>query len=149
MTILCIAIGNPLRGDDGVARRALQLLGAHEEIQALNVLQLTPELASDIAAADRVIFLDADPSISEVVCESVAQGTARSTPLTHSVTPFELLRIARRLYNFTGEAWLCRMPAERFEYGEPLTGRAEEAARSAAKLLSEQVSALTSHRLHL
>jgi hydrogenase maturation protease len=57
---LVIGIGNPLRGDDGVgwwlAQRAERWLPPS---QLRAVRQLTPELASDIAAAARVLFIDA------------------------------------------------------------------------------------------
>ena len=62
--------------------------------------------------------------------------------------PFEVLETARRLYGFLGEALLCRIPAGKFEAGEGLTPRAEEAARSAAKLVGEQLSALISQHRH-
>ena len=57
---LVIGIGNALRGDDGVggwlAQRAEQWLPA---VQLRTVQQLTPELAEDMAAAARVLFIDA------------------------------------------------------------------------------------------
>lgn len=57
---LVIGIGNPLRSDDGVgwwlARRAERWLPAS---QLRAVQQLTPELAADVAAAARVLFIDA------------------------------------------------------------------------------------------
>jgi len=136
--VLCIAIGNPLRGDDGVARRALQLLPSTEQIRLLEVIQLTPELA----AADAVIFLDSDSSIAEVTSEAVREYPTRSMSISHFMNPFELLEMARRLYSFAGEALLCRIPARQFEPGERLTRRAEDAARSAVKLVKELPSLL-------
>jgi hydrogenase maturation protease len=57
---LVIGIGNPLRRDDGagwwLARRAEPWLPA---AQLRTVHQLTPELAEDLAAAARVLFIDA------------------------------------------------------------------------------------------
>ncbi len=57
---LVIGLGNSLRGDDGVgcwlAQRAERWLPA-ERVRA--VRQLTPELADDLAAAGRVLFIDA------------------------------------------------------------------------------------------
>ena len=139
---LCIAIGNPLCGDDGVARRALQLLPTGAQIRTLEVIQLTPEVAPEIAAADAVIFLDADSSIEEVTLAAIGDCSTRSTPLTHSIGAFELLETARRLYCFGGEALLCRIPARQFEPGKGMTQQAENAARSAAKLVGEHLSRL-------
>jgi Ni,Fe-hydrogenase maturation factor len=57
---LVIGIGNPLRGDDGVgwwlAERAETLKPTP---RVLRVQQLTPELAAELAAARRVLFIDA------------------------------------------------------------------------------------------
>lgn len=137
--VLCIAIGNPLRGDDGVARRALRLLPRAEQMRTLEVVQLTPELASEIAAADAVIFFDADSTIAKVMFEAVRDCSSRSVPLTHSMHPSELLEIARRLYSFAGEAFLCRIPAWHFEPSEGLSSEAEDAAYSVAKLVEEHL----------
>src|SRR5436190_12555441 len=58
---LVIACGNPLRGDDGVARVAGERLIALQltEVRVLTVHQLMPELIEDIKKAARVLFLDA------------------------------------------------------------------------------------------
>jgi hydrogenase maturation protease len=138
--VLCIAIGNPLRGDDGVARRALQLLPSTEQVRKLEVIQLMPENAPNIAAAHAVIFLDADASATEVKLETLGKAPRYSAPLTHSVNPFELLEMARQLYGFTGEAIFCHIPASKFDPAEELTREAEEAAGSAARLIGERLS---------
>lgn len=140
--VLCIAIGNPLRGDDGVASRTLRLLPRTTYIRTLEVIQVTPELAPEIAAAEAVIFLDAEPSISEVTFEEVTDCSSGNTPLTHSIGPFEVLEFARRLYGFAGKALLCRIPAQQFGAGEALTREAEKAARSGARLVEEHLSVL-------
>lgn len=137
--VLCIAIGNPLRGDDGVALRALRLLPQAEQMRTLEVVQLTPDLASEIAAADAVIFFDADSTIARVIFEAVRDCSARNVPLTHSMHPSELLEIARLLYSFAGESFLCRIPARQFEPSEGLSSEAEDAACSAAKLVEEHL----------
>jgi hydrogenase maturation protease len=57
---LVIGIGNSLRGDDGIgwwlARRAERWLSS---TQVMEVQQLTPDLAADLAAAAGVLFIDA------------------------------------------------------------------------------------------
>jgi len=146
--ILCIAIGNHLLGDDGVAHRALELFGAAEQVRVLSVIQLMPELAAEIAASDAVVFLDADCSIANVSFGVLDDSSSGGTPLTHFLGPSELLAMARGLYSFAGEAFLCRIPATQFEPGERLTPQAEESARSAAELLRTQLSALLSQHRH-
>jgi len=74
---LVIGIGNPLRSDDGVgwwlARRAERWLPPS---QLRAVQQLTPELSADVAAAARVLFIDAwlVPGISGLVPTSEHPG---------------------------------------------------------------------------
>ena len=85
---------------------------------------------------------------ADVVCEAIRGCSPRSTPLSHSTSPFEVLETARRLYRFLGEALLCRIPARKFEAGEGLTRQSEEAARSAAKLVGEHLSKLISQHRH-
>jgi hydrogenase maturation protease len=57
---LVIGIGNSLRSDDGVGwRLARRAEHWRPEAQVRSVQQLTPELAVELAAASRVLFIDA------------------------------------------------------------------------------------------
>jgi len=150
--VVCIAIGNTLRGDDGVAHYALRLIATTpddrnrvawgprvpaDQVRLLEVFQLTPELACIIAPADVVFFLDADSSAAEVVLAPIEMPCGNGSALAHSMSPAELVAIARHLYAFAGEAVLCRIPAKQFEFGEELTPQAKAAAESAAKMVTE------------
>lgn len=145
--IVCIAIGNSLRGDDAVAHRTLRLLALNDRVRLLGVFQLTPELAYEIAGADIVLFLDADPSAAEATLVRI-EPPRGGTPLTHSIGAAEVVAIARRLYAFAGEAFLCCIPAMRFAHGEELTPQAEAVAQSAAKLIQESLHESTATDLN-
>jgi len=132
--VLCIAIGNSLRGDDGAAHRVLQLLDPRE-LRLRSVLQLTPELAAEIASAESVLFLDADLSSAQPCVEPIPENACRTPPLAHSMSPPEVVALARRLYGFCGKAFLCRLPAASFEIGEELSRPAEAALRGAAETI--------------
>jgi hydrogenase maturation protease len=140
--VVCVAMGNSLRGDDGVAQRALQLIAPGGYVRLRQVCQLTPELAAEIAitGADTVFFLDADPSSTETTLEPVETRSTRGTPLAHSMSPAEVLELTRRLYGFAGEAFLCRIPAKYFEHGERLSPQAEAGAHAAAKMIQERIA---------
>ena len=56
---LVIGIGNPLRGDDGIGWRLAAQLPAGSGLGVRCRQQLTPELAEELAAVERVLFLDA------------------------------------------------------------------------------------------
>ena len=84
MQTYLIACGNPLRGDDGVAHAALRLVPPASNRRVLAVRQWTPELAEEIAGADRVVFLDADTENALVTIEPI-RGAGPHSPLTHAL----------------------------------------------------------------
>jgi hydrogenase maturation protease len=129
-----IAIGNSLRGDDGAAQRVLNSIDAAAGSRRISVLQLTPEIAAEIAGAQTVIFIDASVGEEQPRVERIEAG-GRSTPLAHAMSPAEVVCLAQRLYTFAGEAFLCRLPASSFHDAERLSPFAEEGARAACALL--------------
>lgn len=131
---LIIGIGNTLRRDDGVAERVLELLGDVAPARRLSCHQLLPELAEEIATAERVIFVDADLEPGAPRLEPLAPRAA-GTLAGHSLGPAQLLALASALYGFQGQAWLCRVPGEDFGDGLGLSPQAETNARQAAQLL--------------
>ena len=136
MKVLCIAIGNSLRGDDGVAHRVAERMEARDEVVACGVFQLTPEIAPEMARAETVVFIDADIDAREAAIEPVTTAGVRGAPLAHSMTPCEIVCLAERLYGFAGQAYLCRIPVESFD-GEGLSDTAEAGANAALALLRE------------
>jgi len=138
---LLIAIGNPLRRDDGVAHRVLELLGPQFDGEARSVLQLTPELAAETAGCERVVFLDADAEAAEIQIEALTP-VASSPALTHVSTPAEIVALASALFGFTGRAVLWRIPAADFSFHEGLTAVSEAAAWRAASAITHETQSL-------
>jgi hydrogenase maturation protease len=136
MRTLLIALGNSLRGDDGVAHRVLELLGAR--VEARSVMQLTPELAAEIAGFDTVVFLDAAAGIQTVTMEDVPEPTAAAT-LTHVSRPAEIVALSTALFGFRGRALECRIPVADFTAGQQLSPLAEHFANEAAQLLGQTI----------
>lgn len=132
---LIIGIGNPLRRDDGVAERVLDLLGHVPQTRTLVCHQLLPELAEDLAAADRVIFVDADLEPGVPRLERLNATAGALSLVGHSLSPAQLLALASALYGFRGVAWLCRVPGVDFGDGAGLSPVAEANARQAVVLL--------------
>lgn len=128
MPALVVAIGNPLRRDDGVAHQVRTPRGVDERA----VLQLTPELAAEIASYNMVFFIDADINANQVRILPVTAAPARS-PLTHVSRPSEIVALAQALFGFTGAAYTCRIPARDLSAGEGLTERASAFAEQAAR----------------
>lgn len=132
MHTVVLAIGNTLRGDDGAAAHVADLLGERSGVDVRRVHQLTPELAEEMAHATAVVFVDADPGAAEARLERLVPAPQRS-PLTHTVTPGELVILAEQLYGFQGVAYLCRVPAEKFTEGDSLSEVAKSGALAAAQ----------------
>lgn len=151
---LLIGIGNPLRGDDGVGWRLVEELertGGDREPSAHRrvVHQLTPELATDLAASSRVLFIDAWvppsphdtggddsrarpcllrlssgwPAAAGLGGEAAGTGRPPAVALRHShhLDPQALLAMSASLYDAAPCAHLLRVPAFHFGYGMELS----------------------------
>ena len=138
MTLL-VAIGNTLRRDDGAAHRVLELLELPAGVEAISCHQLTPELSEEIAAAEIVVFVDADVNPGPAKLEPLEPGAGLNPLGGHFLRPQELLAIAQRLFAFQGKAWLCHVPGEDFGDGEGLSPVAEANAREAAQLIRQRL----------
>jgi hydrogenase maturation protease len=129
--VLVLAVGNPLRSDDGLAWHAadeLRSSGSQSEIEILKVHQLAPELAEDVSRAAQVIFVDAAATgePGTLSCERVV-GSAAGSASSHSFTPAALLQLATTLYGASPAAALVSVAGESFEHGETLSREVEQA----------------------
>jgi hydrogenase maturation protease len=153
---LLIGIGNPLRGDDGVAALLLEELAeewpakrlAVAELQVVH--QLTPELAAVVAGARRVLFVDAcvapqtvepwierlDPLEAQPASEGGA-GRGSGSLGSHQLAPATLLALANLLFGWRGEGALLRVPAFAFPHGPRLSPPLERALPRARHLLRQ------------
>ena len=126
---LVIGYGNDLRGDDAAGIRAATLL-AGEVVGHRSIItqQLMPDLAADIAQAERVVFVDAYPAdrdgaplrVERVPGDS-EDGEGWGSPLGHHSDPATLVGLARRLFGATPDAWVVGIPAYCFDAGEVIS----------------------------
>jgi Ni,Fe-hydrogenase maturation factor len=131
MRRLLLSIGNPARRDDGVAHEVLKKL---PESESRSFLQLTPEVAAEIASYDVVVFIDADVQVGDLSIDEVDESTC-PPPLTHAATPGQIVRLARSMFGFGGRALVCRIPVFDLSCEEGLSRRAALLpARAAAEL---------------
>jgi len=136
--VLVVALGNPLRGDDGVAHEVAALLHG---FQVRHEHQLTPELAAEMQGASTVVFLDADPAADAPSLERIEGPSEASAALSHSMTPATIVALAARLYHFQGDAWICRLHARDFSPGTGLSPEAAAQIDEAARLVQQLVEA--------
>lgn len=145
MKILVIGYGNTLRGDDGVGYYMAEAVEAWDlpEVEAHCCHQLTPELAADIAAADKVIFVDAtspqNPH-SPIVVERINLGQPRSSFSGHHSSPRELLALTKKLYNRQPVAYSMLMPSWEMGFSEVLSPIAEVGLKQGLRKLGEMLS---------
>jgi hydrogenase maturation protease len=110
-----IGVGNPLRGDDGVGWHLVADLG-------LQCHQLTPELAATVAAADRLLVVDAwlappgaGPRLRRVIPAEGWEGDS------HRVDPARLLAMAALLFDRRVPGHELLVPGFDFSCGDRLS----------------------------
>ena len=127
---LLIGIGNPLRGDDGVGWHLVEGLG-------LQCHQLTPELAEAVAAADRLLIVDAwlaPPQSGSLLRPLAAAGGWERD--THRVDPARLLALAEQLFDRCVPAHELLVPAFDFSWGDGFSPGLRRQLPQARRLLS-------------
>ena len=135
---LVIGYGNPDRQDDGVAWHVLHALAirlnlpapdSYEEEFPSNdrldfsfTLQLTPEMAEQIAPYERVCFVDAHTgSIASEVQLVPVESQFQHSPFTHHLTAQSLLSMCQSLYGNTPQAVLLSVRGYQFEFERELS----------------------------
>lgn len=144
--ILVIGYGNELRGDDGLGPLVVKAVAAANipGVRVLTARLLLPEFAADLAQARLVVFVDASEAWSEsgVEVRSLAAETATDW-CTHRADPRPLLGLTRTIYGQAPEAWWLTASGRNFDFGEGLSGVAEENARQALACLKRLIQAKT------
>lgn len=131
--MLVLGYGNPDRQDDGVAWHVLHALALQLDLPAPDsyedeflpndrldfafTLQLTPEMAEQIAPYERVCFVDAHTgSIAAQVKMVPVVSQFQHSPFTHHLTAQSLLSMCQSLYEKTPQATLLSVRGYQFEF---------------------------------
>ncbi len=137
--LLLIGYGNDLRSDDGAGRVVadrIEEMGL-EGVRVLSASQLMPEMALELAAARRVVFVDASVAV-EVLTERVVQPGGSGSVMTHRGDPGSLLAMASE-EGHVPEAVLLEIPATNFQMGfdlsPPTAAGVEKAVRRVMDLV--------------
>lgn len=136
---LVIGFGNAFRHDDGVGFAVLNALrhrlgqpplDADEDgyddlghpVDMLLLHQLVPELASDLAGYELVVFVDAHMgTIPEPIREEELTACYRAATVSHQVHPCTLLAMAQELYGHSSRGILLSIRGHDFDFGEGLS----------------------------
>ena len=140
-SILVLACGNTLRGDDGVAwhiAAALQQDGAHPEAEIVLAHQLLPEHAELLSKANFVVFIDCSAVAGPGVISTIPITPADMLPriFTHHLDPASLLKLAQDLYGrIPSRAMAITIGGQSFDLNEQLSNP----VRAAIPLVAETV----------
>lgn len=172
---LVIGVGNPLRGDDGVAWRLLaELEPGVSGLRLERRHQLSPELAADLAAATAVLFIDAwrpsAPPAAAAPAQPNGSAPSRSQPsgaaltpqllplrpipaaaaggwcLSHGLGAAALLAVSSALYGASPCAHQLLIPAHRCDHSLALSARLQRDLPAARRLLALWLQAVGAER---
>jgi hydrogenase maturation protease len=127
MDSLVIGYGNDLRSDDGAGRAVADRIDALElpGVGVRSVMQLTPELALDIAAVDTVVFVDASIEVATTTAEPVAPEAINPAAMSHYNTPSSLLGMTATVGRVPTTAVAISIPVTDIGLGMELTPMTE------------------------
>lgn len=137
--ILVIGYGNPGRGDDGLGPYVTGALVRWQELAAVRCeidYQLAVEHAAMVAEADIVVFVDAATEGPAPFALLPATPESDRTFSSHSVSPGQLLGLARDLFHARPQAWLLAVRGQDFApFTEVLSPVAQAHADAAIEFL--------------
>ena len=126
-SVLVLACGNTLRGDDGVAwhiAAALEQDGTDPKAEIIFTRQLIPEHAELLSTADLVVFIDCSAVAEPGVISTIPITPAHALPriFTHHLDPASLLKLAQDLYGrIPSKAMAITVGGQSFELNEQLS----------------------------
>lgn len=151
---LIIGYGNPDRQDDGVAWHVLRGLAERlgrplptleesffpsgQDPDLWFILQLTPELAEQVARYSKVCFVDAHTgAIEEEIQVLRLEAHYQSSPLTHHMTPETCLALVHQLYGAQPEALLVSVRGDAFAFTHQLSPSAAARVERAIEIVAK------------
>ena len=150
--LLILGYGNPDREDDGVAWHILRALtinlglsapASYEDefpestqIDFAFHLQLTPEMAEDIASYPYICFIDAHTgNIPEPIRVIDVESEFQNSPFTHHLTPQSLISMCETIYKKRPDAALLSVLGHRFLFSRELSKETAKLVPQAVELI--------------
>ena len=136
---LVAGFGNMYRRDDGAAWAVIDELRRRlgrpalapdddgfedrgHEIDTIVLHQLVPELATDVAVYDLVVFIDAHVgSIPEDLREEALDACYKPATVSHQLHPCTVLALANELHGRAPQGVLLSLRGHDFDFGEGLS----------------------------
>lgn len=142
--LLLFGYGNPGRGDDGLGPELIARIARLrlDDVECQNDMQLQVEHVTDLAACDRVLFIDADMSCAEPFEFSGISAVKDGSYTSHAMSPAALLHAYKLVYGKDAPpAFLLRIRGYDFALGDPLTDKASANLEAAIKQVVELCAA--------
>ncbi len=144
--LLIIGYGNPLRGDNGAGWYVAERLAGEIDDPAVRIVmqhQLMPEFAEAVSQVGRLLLIDAAEGARPGAVAEIPVTPAETTgrPMTHHMTPENLLAWARDLYGRFPETTLFTITGGDFSHTEDLS----PAVRAACDTLVDRLITLAHH----
>ncbi len=149
--ILLYGYGNTTRQDDRLGIEFIHRMQEwlfrrhHDAVDCKTSAQLNLEDAEEVAAYDIVILVDA--SVDHVTDYSFSKIETEATPAftTHTVSPSNLLKLSRELYQGNPEIYLLQIQGYEWDFSEQLTIGATANLEKAVTFAQKKISELQSH----
>lgn len=156
--LLLLGYGNPDREDDGVAWHILHALAIKLGLPAPDSyedefpepaqidfafhLQLTPEMAEDVASYPYVCFIDAHTgNIPEAVRLIDVESEFQNSPFTHHLTPQSLISMCETIYGTKPDSVLLSVLGHRFLFTRELSPETAALVPHAVQLIWDWMKA--------
>lgn len=143
LKICIIAIGNPIRCDDGVAAFIVEQLEKRlsNSFAAFTTQQLDIAWAEKIKDFDFVFFIDASVYEEDFFLKEIdGEGLPQSS--SHHINVSALVRFTQQLYQAKTIFFLCGIKGHNFDFGFSLSEQTKNYAFLAIELLNNKIVAL-------
>ncbi len=142
MDSLVIGYGNDLRSDDGAGRAVADRISdlGLPGVAVRSVMQLTPELALEIAEVDTVVFVDASVEVAKTTSTPVVAEPVDPSAMTHYATPGSLLGMTATVGPVPTRAVAISIPVTDIGLGMELTPMTEIGVDQAVSMVREIVT---------
>ncbi|MBC7194281.1 MAG: hydrogenase maturation protease [Caldisericia bacterium] len=138
--VILVGFGNEYRRDDGLGLKLLDLI-EDDRIKKIKVQELSYSLLDDIKDFDIVIFIDASIEGESINFRKI-EKINKFSPLTHHLTPEELLIWAEFVNKKSYDFYLLSIRGYDFDFGEELSEDASKNLKRGAQFLIDFLNSI-------
>jgi len=144
--VLLIGYGNPARGDDGLGPRCLELMQSGQQghrVDTITDYQLQVEHALDLMHRRQVIFIDASITVGSAFRLTPVHPARDNSYTSHAMSPAAVLAVYEQICDQAlPEVNLLSIQGYEFEFGTPISARAQENLHQAVSFLRQLMGSL-------